>query len=127
MFTGGSCGDSEYSFVEKSGIARKPHKCNECSADIKIGEPFSWAIWGLPGEGGGSARRCQFCASFAAGYECIQWGGLKTALENADLLDLLELPEPTRKEIVRKFGKFMVTFSDFSDNPDLFKFWKGEY
>ena len=110
MAIGGTCYESEYSLCVQTGIARKPHVCRECGHPIEIGEPFSWAIWGLPGEGGGSARRCQFCASFADGYDCIAWGGLRDAIENADYEDLMALPVHTRDEILRRFGWTLEEF-----------------
>ena len=100
---GGYCGNDKVACCERSGIARKPHICSECEEEIKVGQPFSWAIWGLPGDGGSSARRCQFCASFAAGYECIKWGQLRQVIFDADYDDIINLPDLTRDELLRRF------------------------
>lgn len=106
---GGSCDiddeNGEYTLASRTGIARNPHVCDECGHDILVGDPFAWAIWGNPTEGmGGSCRRCQFCASFADGFECIPWGGLQSALEEADWDDLKDIPVATRDELFKRFG-----------------------
>lgn len=110
--------DSEVSCVERVGFAKKEHICDECSEKIAVGELFSWAIFGVPGSStqdgkgyGSSARRCQFCASFAEGFECIAYGGLREAIECADLEDIMEIPEVTLNEVLRRFGFSLKNFA----------------
>ena len=123
-------GAEEYTFTQRTGVARKPHVCSECGENINVGEVFSWAIWGCPGQGGSSARRCQFCASFAEGYECVGWGALREALESAEYADFVDMAAATRDEVNRRFNlgfefKDLPLFTE-DDTTDGWKLVLGE-
>lgn len=72
--------DGDYQVASKICHARVPHVCDECSGKIKPGHLMEMIIYGEPGVGGGSAKRCTFCATLAERMGCSTIGGMRDDL-----------------------------------------------